>query len=37
MDSSLGFDAARQIADRALDDARRLGVRFSVAVAAAPR
>jgi uncharacterized protein GlcG (DUF336 family) len=33
MDSSLGLDAARQIADRALDDARRLGVRISVAVA----
>jgi uncharacterized protein GlcG (DUF336 family) len=33
MDSSFGLDAARQIADRALDDARRLGVRISVAVA----
>ena len=33
MDSSLGLDAARQITDRALDDARRLGVRISVAVA----
>jgi glc operon protein GlcG len=33
MDSLLGLDAARQIADRALDDARRLGVRISVAVA----
>jgi glc operon protein GlcG len=33
MDSLLRFDAARQIADRALDDARRLGVRISVAVA----
>ena len=33
MDSSLGFDTARQIADRALDDARRLGLRISVAVA----
>ena len=33
MDSLLRLDAARQIADRALDDARRLGVRISVAVA----
>ncbi len=33
MDSWLGLDAARQITDRALDDARRLGVRISVAVA----
>src|SRR6202043_3394394 len=33
MDSLLGFDAARQIADRALDDARRQGLRISVAVA----
>ena len=33
MDSLLPLDAARQIADRALDDARRLGVRISVAVA----
>ena len=33
MDSLLGLDTARQIADRALDDARRLGVRISVAVA----
>jgi uncharacterized protein GlcG (DUF336 family) len=33
MESSLGLDTARQIADRALDDARRLGVRISVAVA----
>ncbi len=35
MDSLLRFDAARQIADRALDDARRLGVRISVAVSGA--
>ena len=33
MDSSLGLAEARQIADQALADAARLGVRISVAVA----
>jgi glc operon protein GlcG len=33
MDSWLGLTEARQIADEALEDARRLGVRISVAVA----
>jgi glc operon protein GlcG len=33
VDSSLGLEQARQIVDRALDDARRLDARISVAVA----